>query len=208
MAITDKPPRKPRLDEVRSFLGENNALIVHFSGPKGDETDPEVWFPKDLLAVIGGRSMNGVSACLVTASDTIDNCWGSIGLILAPTKPASLVVAWHTDCGTIKRRDGDFFWREVQDEPDIDRAALDNSLSRRGAQNHNEWVLRDFKVIAALAVAPFMAGFDQNNEAKVGLGDLRVLFQGLPIYMLTDGGFERAWPEPRCVVTAAEINSF
>lgn len=150
-------PAKPSIAEVHAVLSAHAGLIVHFSGaPKGSGVERGHMYPQDLLHVIAGHAMGGVSCSVVKPGDNFygiqRNATGCIGVILDLTAPESLVAVSASDCGSIEGPDG---IRIVQHERDIAVADVEASISGRLPGTYNEWVIRNFKVVGVLAVPPF-----------------------------------------------------
>jgi hypothetical protein len=57
MGTQPKKFAKPAVADVYGFLRRRDALIIHFSGPKGSEARQERMFPADLRNVIAGGAM-------------------------------------------------------------------------------------------------------------------------------------------------------
>jgi hypothetical protein len=146
-------PKKPSLDEVLSFLARHRALIVHCSGtPKG--VGPwQTPYPGDLQHVRLGHAQGGISCSVVKPGDRFHgfdrNSTGSVGLVVAPTEPASIVAVAPHDAGSYVENGVRVVGREV----DIGRIELEQSLDARG-NRYNEWVMRDFKVVGLFVAEP------------------------------------------------------
>lgn len=136
---------RPSLVEIEEFLIQNQALIVHFSGTPKGVGPGEHLFPDDLLHVLAGNAGGGLSCSVVTPRDSFHggtrHATGTVGLIICPRLPASLIGVSPGDAGSCVCADGS---RWVPDA-DIDVAALMRSLTDRVA-SYNEWVVRDFEV--------------------------------------------------------------
>lgn len=142
---------KPSLDEVHGFLRERQSLIAHFSGvPKGAGRNQQP-YPNDLLNVIADRAQGGLSCSVVTATDDFGApngpTIGSIGVIVAPTGAHSIMAVSHRDAGS-SEVDG------VRTYPDLDIGIQDLRDSLDLRTGYNEWGLRDYKVVAIVAVPP------------------------------------------------------
>ena len=71
MGTQPKKFAKPAVADVYGFLPRRDALIIHFSGPKGSEARPERLFPADLRKVVAGGAMGGLSCCVMGELVTI-----------------------------------------------------------------------------------------------------------------------------------------
>ena len=104
----DTMSRKPTREEVREFLCQRNALLVHFSGaPKGAglERGAAHLFPTDLRHVVDGHASGGLSCSVVQPGDVFQgiarNATGSIGLVLDLKSADSLLAVSADDCGSV-----------------------------------------------------------------------------------------------------------
>ena len=147
--------QKPELAQVREFLRNHNALIVHFSGaPKGSGVERGRLFPEDLNHVLKGAAMGGLSCSVVRPGDVFHgfdrNATGCVGVVLGLQTKDSLVAVDPDDCGSIENAETGI--REVPHEHDITVADLDRTLSLR--TEYNEWVVRNYVALGILAVSP------------------------------------------------------
>lgn len=200
--------KKPSLDEVLAFLGASSALIVHFSGaPKGAGlAGPVRHFPDDLLHVVAGHAVGGLSCSLVTPRDVFHgpmrHATGTVGLVLCPNARQSLLAVSPRNAGSYVDADGT---RRAQ-EHDIDLALLEASLSLRG-DRYNEWVVRDFTVLGLFVAEPTsvwrtvpihlppevaaLQGGPIESVVDTSLADAVKDFPALPIYALRDSAICR-----------------
>jgi len=199
-------PKKPTLSEVHHVLRKHSALIVHFSGaPKGSGVERGHFYPQDLHHVLEGNAKGGVSCSVVCPTDqfygTKRNAIGCIGLVLDLVEPNSLVAASSNDCGSIENNGT----RIVQREVDITVSDLENSIADRQLGSHNEWVLRNFRILGVFAVPPFEISIQCKmprpegapdyfpiNEDVIGINQtnldaVRLLFPELPMYTFHQG---------------------
>lgn len=147
-------PLKPSIADVHHFLRANDALIVHFSGvPKGVSSGFEQAYPHDLRNVIAGGAQGGLACSIVTPNDVFvgnrRHAFGCVGVILDLITPGSLAAVSHHDVGS-SVIDG----KRIFPDRDITPKDLQESLDLRG-EEHNEWGLRDYKVIGILAIDPY-----------------------------------------------------
>jgi hypothetical protein len=195
-------PAKPSLDEVRSFLARNRALVVHCSGtPKGVGPGQEA-YPEDLKNVWLGHAKGGISCSVVKPGDQFHgggrHSTGSVGLVIASTGSNSLVAVAAHDAGSFVVN-GE---RVVAEEVDIGIADLEHSLTARG-DRYNEWVVRDFKVIGVFVAEPATTWQEVqmpmppelgdiprqlvSQEVSIPLSQIAADFKGLPIYTFSEG---------------------
>jgi hypothetical protein len=153
-------PKKPSVEDVHAFLRERNAVIAHFSGcPKGAGANRGHSYPDDLHHVLAGKAHGGLSCSLVLPTDRFasDFSWcnttGCIGVILDLNSAESLVAVSPHDCGSMDDEHG---VRRVLMERDISLGDLERSVSERPLGGYNEWVVKDFRILGILAIAPFM----------------------------------------------------
>jgi hypothetical protein len=180
--------KKPTVTEVHSVLNKHSALIVHFSGaPKGAGEEPRHFYPDDLKHVEQRNAMGGVSCSTVLPTDVFHgnqrNAFGCIGLILDLTDPRSLVAVSEFDAGS-RLVNG---IRIVEREVDISADDIEKTILNRPKGTHNEWVLRDFKILGVLAVWPFDIEVRCPPPIDTGLlqtsiREVLLNFPSLPIY--------------------------
>lgn len=198
--------KKPTVDEVHNILQRHSALIVHFSGaPKGSGVERGHLYPQDLYHVNNGMAMGGVSCSVVCPTDVFHgdkrNAMGCIGLVLDLTESNSLVAVSPHDCGSIEISGK----RCVEHEVNISTIDVEKSITNRQPGSHNEWVLRDFKVLGVFAVYPFEISMQSKlcrpedapeyfptDEFVIGLGrtNLTIVqqqFPELPVYSFHQG---------------------
>ncbi len=161
---------KLSVGDVYSFLSENTALIVHFSGvPPMSRTweDPRP-YPEDLQNVIRGGAMGGICCSVVCAGDDFTtnnrNACGNVGVIVGLQCKHSLVAVDPTDCGSSCNKGG---FREVNRPSDITVPALQKTLTERSGWN--EWVVRDYVVLGIFFIEPYLVWRDAGcgNSAEV-----------------------------------------
>lgn len=151
--IKMRSPTKPSLNEVLSFLANNNALIVHFSGtPKGVGMSDK-YYPEDLQDVLHGKAQGGLSCSVVKPGDEFHssnrNTTGSVGVVIKPTTPESIIAVSHSDLGSYIK-DG---VRHSGPEVDISTKDLEDSLTLRD-NSYNEWSVRNFEVLGLFLAEP------------------------------------------------------
>lgn len=148
-------PNRLTIDEVRSFLRKQTALIVHFSGTPGGMDDQTIFYPMDLLAVSDGAAQSGICCSVVLPGDNFEPkmgpsmAFGKVGLILDLQNEASLAVVSHEDWGS-RVEDGK---RIYEEQPTISVDTLTSSIEKR--ETHNEWILKDYIVRGIFVVEPF-----------------------------------------------------
>jgi hypothetical protein len=148
MGTQPKKFAKPAVTDVYGFLRRRDALIIHFSGPKGSEARPERMFPADLRNVVAGGAMGGLSCCVMGARDNFEkHSWGSIGVVLGFKNKDSLVAANPHDCGSMDDMIDGKIVRTVHREKDLSVTDLESTMDKR--MSHNEWVVRDYVVLAS-----------------------------------------------------------
>jgi hypothetical protein len=189
------PPKKyvkPEVADVYEFLRRYDALIIHFSGPKGDELRAERFFPTDLKNVIAGGALGGVSSCVIGPRDDFDNCsWGSIGVVLGFRNKDSLVAADAHDCGSREETIGGKIVRTVQREKDLCVNDLETTITQR--TSYNEWVVRCYEVLGIFAHPPCIA--DVAGESRhIHYQELLAWFPKQPILSFKDGLIYRLGP--------------
>lgn len=193
-------PAKPSIDEVCSFLSRYKLLIVHCSGtPKGIGTSTRS-YPHDLQHVWQGHAQGGISCSLLGPGDRFhgfnSHSTGTVGLVVAPTEPASIVAVSPHDAGSYLK-DG---VRVVGHEVDIGISDLERSLSDRG-DSYNEWVVRDFNVVGLFVASPAttwqslavqmpegMPTQISGQDVPITVHEIAEDFDGLPIYTLSEHG--------------------
>jgi hypothetical protein len=144
------------VSEVHSFLANEVALIVHFSGtpPMPSTWNSPLAYPEDLRTVIHGGAMGGICCSVVRPGDNfgagVRRACGCVGVIVGLQCKHSLVAVDPDDCGSFCNERG---FREVQEPRDITVPELQRTLVERGAWN--EWVVRDYNVLGIFFAAPF-----------------------------------------------------
>lgn len=148
--------KKPSVQEVYDLLGERNSLIVHFSGsPKGHgnaRTNNE--YPDDLIRVLSGNAMRGLSCSTVQPGDNFHylsnerKAIGNVGVVLGLQTEQSLVAAFVGDCGTSEDENG------TRDKHDRDISIDELRLSISERNRYNEWVVRDYIPIGVFMSPP------------------------------------------------------
>ena len=145
------------MPEVYSFLSENTALIVHFSGTP---PMPSTWheprtYPEDLRNVIRGGAMGGLCCSVVRPGDDFEtggrNACGYVGVIVGLQCKHALVAVDPEDCGSYCNERG---FREVAKPTDITVQGLQKTLTDRNSWN--EWVVRDYEVLGIFFVKPYL----------------------------------------------------
>ncbi|CAN7597509.1 hypothetical protein LJR069_004421 [Variovorax paradoxus] len=198
------------MDEISDFLRRHEALIVHCSGTPKGVGPGQSYYPEDLQSVLRGDAQGGISCSVVKPGDLFHgptrHATGSVGLVIAPTTPSSLVAVDPRDAGS-QVKDG---IRSVAHERDIGVPDLDRCFAARG-DHYNEWVVRDFNVIGvfigepASTTQPTMIDMPPESglpphattgEVPLGTLDVSAEFSGLPIYTLA-GGQIRQWKKNR-----------
>lgn len=133
-------------------------LVVHFSGaPKGTGIKREDHlYPNDLTHVLVGKAQGGISCSTVKPGDSFHgknrNAIGCIGVIVKLNSVDSLVDVSAYDCGSIEYRNGE---RTALTNRKLTIDDIESSIVNRLADRYNEWIVKDYKVIGILAVAPF-----------------------------------------------------
>jgi hypothetical protein len=148
--------KKPKVADVYKFLGQHNALIVHFSGtPKGGGSNFYYLYPEDLKNVVAKGALSGVCCSVVRPNDEFErqdaNATGCIGVVLGLRNKNSLVAADPHDCGSFVE-DG---IRKVANERDLTTDDLEKTLADRPPGDYNEWVIRDYVVRGIFAARPY-----------------------------------------------------
>ncbi|WP_186148005.1 hypothetical protein [Burkholderia gladioli] len=196
-------PAKPSLDEVRSFLARHQALIIHYPGTQKSVGSGQEAYLEDLKNVWWSHARGGISCSVVKPGDRFRRSGrhdiGGVGLVIGFTGANSLVAVAAHDAGSFVVH-GE---RLVSEEVDIGIADLERSLSARG-DSHNEWVVRNFKVIGVFVAEPAttwrevqmqippglggMASQFVSQEVSISLSQIAADFKGLPIYTFSEGG--------------------
>lgn len=191
-------PTKPSMDEIRDFLARHKALIVHCSGTPKGVGPGQKYYPDDLLNVLRGAAQGGISCSVVKPGDLFHgperHATGSVGLVIAPITPDSLVAVDPRDAGS-QVQDG---IRTVGQEVDIGVPELERCFAERGPA-YNEWVLRDFNVIGVFVGEPpattqpvmipmppesELPPFVTTDEQPLRTFDIAKVFTDLPVYTL------------------------
>src|SRR5665811_892053 len=174
---------KPDVADVEQLLRQYDALLIHFSGPEGDELRSERQFPNDLLNAIDNPKME-LSCCVVRATDHFDtHSWGCIGLVLRLKNDKSLIAADRHDCGSREEKDDKGDIRRMVDPrhlKDLSLGDLEVTITER--TGHNEWVVKDYNVLGIFVHPPGTAGDRRYRPSEV-----RELFPGQRIFGFQKG---------------------
>jgi hypothetical protein len=204
MCAQPKKFAKPAVADVYGFLRGRDALIIHFSGPKGSEARPERLFPADLRNVIAGGAMGGLSCCVMGAGDNFEkHSWGSIGVVLGFKNKDSLVAANPHDCGSMDDMIDGKIVRTVHREKDLSVPDLESTMDKR--ISHNEWVVRDYVVLGIFAYPPCLADEVAGQTRQIRIRELLELFPEQPIFSFRDRAIHRLWPRPIGLVDHSDI---
>jgi hypothetical protein len=195
---------KPKIAAVYEVLRKHDSLIVHFSGPKGDEVRKERFFPADLRNVIAGRAAGGVSCSTISSHDNFNEySWGSIGVVIGFTNQDSLVGADPHDCGSREEIIDGKTIRVVPNERDLSVTDLEATITQR--KSYNEWVVRDPLVLGVFAHPPLIAWESADVSRYFTREELTGLFTEHRIFSFKDGLIYRIVPGPIIPIQHTEI---
>lgn len=196
----NRPWARPSVADVHDFLRSRNRLIVHFSGtpPGHGKKREDHMFPADLLHVLSGRAMGGLSASIVQPGDRfsaygLSNATGFVGVILDLQTDQSLLNVDAGDCGSEEYADGSRTSRAA----DLSLQDLSDSMCNR--TEYNEWVVDTYKVLGIFAAPDYevwaqapVLGNPEGADILIAQSipkssdELRTLFAGWNIYSFDD----------------------
>lgn len=170
--------------DVYRLLSEYNGLIVHFSNiAKGDVTNPNLFYPTDLLRVIARMEIRGSIPCsIVCPGDTLNTgrAVGCIGVILGLTDEKSIVTVSCDDCGSSWDGENE---RLTPEQHSITIEELRSSIIERRPNCYNEWDIANYEVLGILISSPYLAWRKDECCAKPeSVAQIKQDFAGWPIY--------------------------
>ncbi|TAH66236.1 MAG: hypothetical protein EWM45_11920 [Rhodopseudomonas palustris] len=175
---------KPEIVELYELLSRRDALIIHFSGPKGGEEDSARLFPRDLMNVVSGGAQGGLSCCAISVGDDFDrHAWGTIGVVLGLQTRNSLVVASAHDVGSYEQEINGYLVRIFPNEKDISIADLEATFDER--RDHNEWGIRNYSVLGIFAHP------SSHEIYGLNLPQIKGIFPDQPLLTCKDGRLYR-----------------
>jgi hypothetical protein len=195
-------PKRPTCEEVKSLLVERKGLIVHFSTCPPMHSDEKDGFPGDLRRALTDPSCirGGLSCSIVTPTDQFEGesrfVPGSIGLILKPNVPQSIISASVGDAGDTRDVRTCVAEGEMESE-DISADYLCSTIDNR--TTYNNWLVKEFDVLGILALPPgcVVTSFQIEgngsirSESKIGLHKVAAEFPCQKIYTVKEGMYMR-----------------
>jgi hypothetical protein len=183
--------------DLHSLLIDEGAILVHFSAPPGGR-EPGRIYPFDLRYAIASKP--DLCCSTIHATDSEQNSYGLVGIILRPVSVASLKGVAPNDDGSIER-DGVIEYRD----PDVTLRKCRAAIEDRGSNGMNEWGVAA-KTYDVLGVFTFGHLLFWSHETPARLARLRADLPGQRIFSQWMDGFAEIrtenTPEP---VTVQEI---
>jgi hypothetical protein len=148
---------RPEVADVHELLRRKNSLIVHFSGTPPmhcENWGEDHFYPKDLRHVIDGKAQRGICCSTVKPGDAFvppnAASTGCVGVVIRMNSKDSLIFASCRDDGTRIDENGN---RVAKDDRDLSIVDLEETIDKR--DGHNEWAVKDYKVVGIFAGAPY-----------------------------------------------------